>query len=302
MQDMPSRVGLIGLGLIGTALARRLIAAGFAVSGTDIAAEARARLAGLGGTPADDIATIARTCPRVLIAVFDSAQVEDVIEGPAGLLAVGDGARATRLVLNFATCDPDRMVALAARVAARGLDFLETPLSGASDQVARGEAVCLVGGDRAVMERADDLLRTVSDKAFFLGPVGNGAKAKLATNLILGLNRAALAEGLVYAERLGLPADAFFEAARHSAAYSAAMDVKGRKMITRDYATAGKVSQSAKDFALILVTARAHGQALPFAAAYAEAMAGCIAAGEGDWDNSAIVEQIRRLHRPPGGG
>jgi 3-hydroxyisobutyrate dehydrogenase-like beta-hydroxyacid dehydrogenase len=295
MQDTRSPLGLIGLGLIGTALARRLIAAGFAVMGYDVAAEARARLAGIGGTPVDTIAAIAETCPRVLIAVFNSDQVESVIEGEGGLLSVEGGARKTGQVLNFATCDPDRMVALAARAAARDLAFLETPLSGASDQVARGEAVCLVGGDRAALDAAQDIVQAVCAKSYFMGPVGNGAKAKLAANLILGLNRAAMAEGLVYAERIGLPLDAFFEAARNSAAYSAAMDIKGVKMIARDYATAGKISQSAKDFALILATAREHGQALPFATAYAEAMAGCIAAGEGDWDNSAIIEQIRRL-------
>ncbi|NVO15392.1 MAG: NAD(P)-dependent oxidoreductase [Rhodoplanes sp.] len=294
MQDTRSPLGLIGLGLIGTALARRLIAAGFAVTGYDVAAEARARLAGIGGTPVDTIAEIAENCPRVLIAVFNSDQVESVIEGEGGLLASDDAARKTRQVLNFATCDPDRMVALAARTEARGLAFLETPLSGASDQVARGEAVCLVGGDRAALDAAQDIVQAVCAKSYFMGPVGNGAKAKLATNLILGLNRAAMAEGLVYAERIGLPLDAFFEAARNSAAYSAAMDIKGVKMIARDYATAGKISQSAKDFSLILATAHQHGQALPFATAYAEAMAGCIAAGEGDWDNSAIIEDIRR--------
>lgn len=292
MQDTRSPLGLIGLGLIGTALAKRLLAAGFPVVGTDIAPDARARLAGLGGTAVDSVAEIARRCERVLIAVFNSDQVESVIEGADGLLATE--GRKTRVVLNFATCDPDRMVALAGRLAPRGLDFLETPLSGASDQVARGEAVCLVGGDEAVLAAARDVVEAVSGKHYFLGAVGNGAKAKLATNLILGLNRAALAEGLVYAERLGLPLDAFFEAARNSAAYSQAMDIKGRKMIERDFSTAGKVVQSAKDFALILQTAREHGQALPFAATYAEAMAGCIAAGEGDWDNSAIVEHVRR--------
>ncbi len=88
MQDTPSRLGLIGLGLIGTALARRLIGAGFAVTGYDISAEARGRLAGIGGTPAETIGEIARACPRVLIAVFNTEQVEGVIEGEGGLLSV----------------------------------------------------------------------------------------------------------------------------------------------------------------------------------------------------------------------
>ncbi|RAI44831.1 NAD(P)-dependent oxidoreductase [Rhodoplanes roseus] len=300
MQVSRSPVGLIGLGLMGTALAQRLLGAGHPVVGYDVAADARARLAGLGGTAVDTIGEIACRCERVLIAVFNSDQVESVIEGEGGLLSGDAAARKTRLALNFATCDPDRMTALADRLTPHGLAFLETPLSGSSEQVAAGEGVCLMGGDRAAMAAAADIITVVSAKHFDMGPVGNGAKAKLASNLILGLNRAALAEGLVYAELLGLPLDAFFEAARNSAAYSVAMDVKGRKMIERDYATAGKVSQSAKDFALILASARAHGQTLPFADAYAEAMAGCIAAGEGDWDNSAIIEHVRRLRARQG--
>ena len=288
-------LGLIGLGLIGTALARRLIAAGFSVAGYDIAAEARARLGDIGGTPIDTIAEIARSCPRVLIAVFNTEQVESVIEGAGGLLA--EPQRAARQVINFSTCDPGRMSALAQRCEARGLSFLETPLSGASDQVARGEAVCLVGGDKPALEESLDVIQVVCAKHYFMGAVGNGGKAKLATNLVLGLNRAALAEGLVYAERLGLPLDAFFEEVKNSAAYSEVMDAKGGKMVARDFRALGKIVQSAKDFGLILETAEAAGQRLPFAALYAEMMAGCVAAGEGEWDNAAIIENIRRLRK-----
>ena len=294
MDDNRTRLGLVGLGLIGTALARRLLAAGFSVKGYDIAAEAGARLAEIGGTPVASLAELARTCPRVLIAVFNTEQVESVIEGPDGLMAVPDASRAMRQVINFSTCDPGRMTALAGRCEARGLSFLETPLSGASDQVARGEAVCLVGGSEVVLRESLDVVTAVAGKHYFMGVVGNGGKAKLATNLILGLNRAALAEGLVYAERLGLPLDAFFDEVRNSAAYSAVMDVKGPKMVAREFRAQGKVVQSAKDFGLILKTAQEVGQRLPFAALYAEMMASCIAAGEGEWDNAAIIESIRR--------
>ena len=107
MHDNDTRLGLIGLGLIGTALARRVIQAGFSVVGYDVAPEARARLAACGGTPVETIAEIARTCPRVLIAVFNTEQVETVIEGPGGLLAEPEGRRETRQVINFSTCEPE---------------------------------------------------------------------------------------------------------------------------------------------------------------------------------------------------
>jgi hypothetical protein len=135
-----------------------------------------------------------------------------------------------------------------------------------------------------------DILAAISKRHHVLGALGNGNRAKLAINLILGLNRAALAEGLVFAERVGLPLEPFLEVARGSAAYSQAMDVKG------------KIAQSHKDFSLILDAAHDTGQELPFAEVYRALMLGCIAHGDADSDNSAIIEEIRRRHAPAPAG
>jgi 3-hydroxyisobutyrate dehydrogenase-like beta-hydroxyacid dehydrogenase len=107
-----------------------------------------------------------------------------------------------------------------------------------------------------------------------------------------------LAEGIVLAEKIGLDPDAFLAVARSSAAYSQVMDVKGERMIHRDFVAYGKIVQSLKDFSIIRDAAHAAGQELPFAELYLEMMRGCIEAGEGDWDNGAIVEEIRRRTRP----
>ena len=102
------------------------------------------------------------------------------------------------------------------------------------------------------------------------------------------------AEGLIFARRLGLPLEAFLEAAKGSAAYSQVMDTKGAKMIAGDFRPQGKVVQSLKDFRLILDAAAARDQPLPLAGIYAELMSACVAAGEGDLDNSAIIKEIGR--------
>jgi 3-hydroxyisobutyrate dehydrogenase-like beta-hydroxyacid dehydrogenase len=285
-------IGLVGIGLIGTALARRLLAAGFSVVGYDVDPAKRAQLQALGGGAAESLAELAGRCERFVLAVFNTDQVEDVVEGSGGLLDASRSGR--KLVLNASTCDPDRVAALAARVQPR-IALLETPLSGTSDQVARGEGVCLVGGDPAALDEASDILAAICRRHYFMGPVGNGGKAKLAINLILGLNRAALAEGLVFAERIGLPLEPFLKVARGSAAYSQIMDVKGEKMIAADFSAHGKVVQSLKDFSLIREAADRAGQPLPLATVYAELLQGCVASGEGEWDNSAIIQEIRRL-------
>jgi 3-hydroxyisobutyrate dehydrogenase-like beta-hydroxyacid dehydrogenase len=114
-------------------------------------------------------------------------------------------------------------------------------------------------------------------------------------NLILGLNRAALAEGLVFATRLGLDPVAFLEVARGSAAYSQVMDVKGNLMARREFRQPqSRVDQSLKDFTLMLDQARATGQDLPFASVYARMLEDCVAHGEAEWDNAAIADAIAR--------
>jgi 3-hydroxyisobutyrate dehydrogenase-like beta-hydroxyacid dehydrogenase len=297
MSETP-KVGLVGLGLIGTALAKRLRASGFQLVGTDVDSAAMARFAALGGRVLPSAAEVAAECARMLVAVFDTDQVEEVVTGKDG---VASAASLTdrRIVLVASTCDPDRIARLAERIEPQGVDLLEIPLSGSSGQVAAGEAVALVGGEEAVMEQCRDILAAIAKESCFMGLAGAGGRAKLAINLILGLNRAALAEGLVYAERMGLEPARFLEVARGSAAYSQVMDVKGDKMVAGDFAPQGRIVQSSKDFALILESAAGTGLTLPLARAYQQLMAGCMAAGEGDWDNSAVIQEIRRATPPP---
>ena len=295
MTDDRRTVGLIGLGLIGTALARRLLAAGFTVVGYDVDAARREKLAQIGGRPEASVAQVARTCHRIVVAVFNTDQVEQVIEGDGGLLAVTRDASESRTMLNVTTSDPERIAALAARSARRGLTLLEVPLSGTSEQVLHGDGVGLIGGEPGALEAAADILDAICPRRYFVGAVGNGGKTKLAVNLILGLNRAALAEGLVFAERLGLDVRAFLDVARGSAAYSQIMDVKGAKMVDGDFAAHGKVSQTLKDVHLMLDYASRAQQALPLTQVAETLLAGCVSHGEGDWDNCAVMQQIRRL-------
>jgi 3-hydroxyisobutyrate dehydrogenase-like beta-hydroxyacid dehydrogenase len=286
-----SAVGLVGLGLLGEALARRLLNAGFEVRGFDLDPAKNARLAGIGGRSAISVAAIAESCQPIVLAVFSTDQVETVVEREL-LPVVGDSSG--RIVLCASTCDPDRIALLGERVAARGLRFLETPVSGSSGQVSRGEGVGLVGGDLDVLSAAEPVLRALFATYFHIGKIGDGGRAKLAVNLILGLNRLALAEGLVFAERLGLDPAAFLEVARGSASYSQVMDVKGAKMVRGDFAPEGRVTQHLKDVHLMLEQAERVKQQLPLLEIHAGVLEACLRHGEGDLDNSIVVEEIRR--------
>ena len=131
-------------------------------------------------------------------------------------------------------------------------------------------------------------------KRFHIGRAGDGGRAKLAVNHILALNRLALAEGLVFAARLGLDPAAFLKVARSSAAASQVMDTKGPKMIAGEFSPEGRVRQSLKDAQLMLDQARKKGQKLPLLEIHADVLEACMRHGEGEHDNSIVIEEIRR--------
>ena len=162
-----SNVGLIGLGLVGIALARRLIGAGIKVTGFDIDAARREAFAALGGTAVTSVAEVARDCPRIISAVFNTEQLADVIEGKAGVLDAAAGA--PRTVLNVTTSDPDKVAALSARIAPQGVTLLEVPISGTSEQIIQGDGVGLIGGERNAFEACADILDAICPKRYFTG-------------------------------------------------------------------------------------------------------------------------------------
>lgn len=282
-------VGIVGLGFVGLALAERLLEAGEAVMGLDPDPARGALLSSQGGHVASSLAQMARACEAVLVAVYSAEQVEEVLFGTQGLTEGTD--RLTCLCVT--TCTPERATAMARRLEAGGHAFIEFPISGTSAQIRRGEATGLVAGD--IEARADHaaLLATLCPQRLEFGPAGDAARAKLGINLVLQLNRAALAEGLAFAEALGLEPAAFLTALRRSAAASAVMAGKGPKMAARDFRPESRIAQSLKDADMILETARSAGQPLPLMAAQRELLRDAIALIGGDLDSSAVIEAIR---------
>lgn len=287
-------IGIIGAGLMGTACTRRLIAAGFAVTGYDVDPAKSAALGALGGHAAPSIAELARHCHAVVIAVFNTEQVEAALEAPDGLLVSRPAGLPPLAAVCVSTCEPGRIARLALRLPPERIQFIEMPVSGTSEQVARGEALGLTGGDPAAAAGMSDLLDAICPRRHHLGAAGNGGRAKLAINLILGINRAALAEGLVFAECMGLDPARLLEVARDSAAYSQIMDIKGKKMVDGDFTPHGKIAQTLKDFSLMLEEAQRLQQQLPLAQTYTDIVEGCMSAGEAELDNAAVIREIRR--------
>jgi len=283
-------VGLIGLGLVGTALGRRLMAAGPAVLGFDRSEAACAAWREAGGRTAASLREMSRACPTVVLAVFDTAGVLEVIEGPGGLLEGGS----VETVIDCSTGDPEALQALSTRLAARGVTLIEAPLSGSSTLIAEGGATMLLGGEPTALARHEALLQALSPRRIHVGGAGMGARAKLATNLVLGLNRAVLAEGLVFAEQLGIAPATFLELVLATPARSDAALAKGERMVQGDFTPQSRVHQHLKDVMLMIDGARAAGQRLPLTETHAALLRAAVQAGDGELDNAAIVRQLRR--------
>ena len=273
-------VGVVGLGLMGTAIAGRLLAAGI---GTHVWNRTRARadpLLAAGARWSDDPFA---DCGTVVVSLYDGPAVRAVI-GP--FLAT---APPGRVVVDTSTVDPDTTLALAATANARGIAWLDAPISGSSVQTARGEATVLVGGDPGVVADRAWLWGILGGRMHHVGPVGSASRMKLVTNLVLGLNRAALAEGLVLARALGIDPASALAVLRDGPAASRQMETKGEKMVTGDFSVQARLAQHHKDVGLILDAARRAGLALPLAAAHRALLAEAIARGLGDLDNSAVI-------------
>jgi 3-hydroxyisobutyrate dehydrogenase-like beta-hydroxyacid dehydrogenase len=278
-------IGVIGLGLMGAALTERLLEHGYRVLVWNRTRAKASPLLAQGAEWSDNPLT---SCHRVIICLYTTEVVE------AMLAQLDTGLHAGQILLDTTTGDPVRTAALGARLAGRGVRYLDAPISGSSEQTRRGEATVLVGGDRATFEACADLWRVMGAKTIHVGPCGSAAKMKLITNLVLGLNRAALAEGLAFAEAIGISPAAALEAMAGSMAYSRAMDVKGRKMIEHDFTVQARLSQHLKDVGLMLQAAGKAGMPLPLADTHRRLMEQAEEAGLGELDNSAIIEVLRR--------
>lgn len=277
--------GLIGLGLMGGAIAHRLLGAGLRVLGYDIDPDKAVLIPGIETAASADAICLA--CNRIVIAVYDTSQVESVVEEL-------ETTAHPMIVLCTTTVEPRRIAFVAARAARYGITLIEAPISGTSAQVEAGKGVGLLTGPYDAIIRVGDILDAICPQRFFLGTTGNAAKAKLAINLVLQLNRAALAEGLVFAEKLGLAPAEFLKVLRSSPAASEVMAEKGEKMVHAEYTPQSHIAQTLKDAQIMIETAHRLGQNLPLMEVNAALLAAAIALRGSEADSAAVIEAIRK--------
>ncbi len=203
------------------------------------------------------------------------------------------GLRAGQILIDTTTGDPEQTRALGDRLARLGVDYLESPIAASSEQTRQGNAMAIVAGPANAFDACRDLFAAIAGKTIHVGTEwGGAAKVKLVNNLVLGLNRVALAEGLVFARAIGLDPGKTLDVLKEGNSYSGVMDTKGRKMVEGDFSLQAKLSQHAKDVRIILEEAARGGVSLPLSELHLRLLDEGIAAGLGEQDNSAIIRAI----------
>ncbi|GAN54655.1 NAD(P)-dependent oxidoreductase [Tanticharoenia sakaeratensis] len=284
------RIGFLGTGLMGAPMARRLAGAGFAVSAWNRSREKATALADAGIAAVDQLAEVARDARAVIGMLSSDDACRDVLLGDGGVLAaMAPGS--ILIVMSSISVPMARELADAA--AARGVACLDAPVSGGVAGAEAGTLAIMVGGDAAVFEDARDILRPMG-RPVRIGPVGTGALAKLANQMIVAGTIALVAEAFVLAEQGGADPARLREALAGGFADSIILQRQGQRMIVGDFVPGGPAKYQIKDSGAALALAGEVGLDLPVARLVDGLFRELVAAGDGELDHSALIRQVRR--------
>ncbi|WP_127753557.1 2-hydroxy-3-oxopropionate reductase [Devosia sp. 1566] len=288
-------IGFIGLGVMGRPMAGHLIAAGHQVALHRVK-EASQALVEQGGKALSSAQAVAKASDIVILMLPDTPDVEAVLFGPDGVAA---GLAPGKLVIDMSSISPIATKDFAKRIEALGADYLDAPVSGGEVGAKNAALTIMVGGKEAVFERALPLFQTMGKNITLVGGVGDGQTAKVANQIIVGLNIQAVAEALLFARKAGADPAKVREALMGGFAASRVLELHGERMIKQTFDPGFRIRLHRKDLALAVDAARALDLALPNAAATQQLMNAAVARGDGDKDHSALIRTLEAL---AGGG
>jgi len=286
------RVGFVGLGTMGGAMAANVARAGFHVTAWNRTPGRASDLQELGVELAASPAAVAAASDIVVTIVSDTPDVETVIFGEGG---VAGGAPAGSLVIDMSTISPSATRDYASRLAAQGVGMLDAPVSGGSEGAKKGTLSIFVGGEAADLERAHPVLAAMGTTITHVGPIGSGQAVKAVNQVILAGTYLGVAEGVVLAIKAGLDVEQVVGALSGGAAQSWVLANRSGRMLANDYPLGFKVALHRKDLGIALQLARETGTALPISALCEQLEVGLIGTGHADDDMSAVARSIREL-------
>ena len=258
------RLGFIGIGNMGSRIARRLIDHGYVVSVYDKHFENVSALVASGAVPASSIADLVRASDVVLSCLSNDEVVRSVYIGPAGVLA---NTRPGSIVLEMSTISPATSRELSRLGSQSGLDILDIAISGSTPAAEQGALTLLAGGDQAVFDSVSPILQTIARQSFYLGPSGSGTTMKLVVNALLGVGMQVVAEAVAFGEKAGLDRNLLLDVLAKTAVIPPALTGKLARVAKNDYSPQFPLGLMNKDFRLILETAAQLAVSMPATAA-----------------------------------
>jgi 2-hydroxy-3-oxopropionate reductase len=287
-----TRIGFIGLGIMGKPMAKNLLKAGHSLVVYDIvpagADEVVAAGAARGSSPKD----VAGQTEIVITMVPDGPEVEQAVLGSNGVL---EGAKKGTIVVDMSSISPMVAQKVGAKCEAQGIDFLDAPVSGGEPKAIDGTLAIMVGGKQEIFDKVEPILKTMGSTVVLTGKVGAGNVTKLANQIMVACNIAAMGEALVLATKAGLDPEVVFNAVKAGLAGSTVLNVKAPMVYTRNFKPGFRVRLHQKDLRNALLAAESLKVSLPLTSAVQNILVSLMNNGKGDLDHSAIVQFIEEM-------
>ena len=285
-------IGFIGLGIMGRPMARNLMKAGHALVVYDVVAEAVNELVAAGAAPADSPASLAAKVKTIITMLPNGPEVVEVITGKIGIL---DGAAKGTVIIDMSSIAPLVSKEMHRRCAEKGMKFIDAPVSGGEPKAVDGTLAIMVGCDEAEFGPVVPLLKTMGTSVVRTGEVGSGNVTKLANQIVVALNIAAISEAYVLATKAGVDPQLVFDAIKGGLAGSTVMNAKSPMILDRNFKPGFKLKLHIKDLANAIETGHQVGVPLPLTSAVMEMMQALSVDGFAENDHSVLVQYFEKL-------
>ncbi|MCG8158403.1 2-hydroxy-3-oxopropionate reductase [Brenneria goodwinii] len=286
------KIGFIGLGIMGKPMSKNLLKAGYSLVVMDRNTEAVAEVVAAGATSADSPKLVAEQCDIIITMLPNSPHVKEVVLGENGVI---DGARAGSVVIDMSSIAPLASREIAAALAGKNIGMLDAPVSGGEPKAIDGTLSVMVGGDKALFDSSVDIMKAMAGSVVHTGDIGAGNVTKLANQVIVALNIAAMSEALVLATKAGVNPELVYQAIRGGLAGSTVLDAKAPMVLDRNFKPGFRIDLHIKDLANALDTSHGVGAQLPLTAAVMEMMQALKADDLGTADHSALARYYEKL-------
>jgi 2-hydroxy-3-oxopropionate reductase len=283
------RVGFVGLGIMGTAMARNLVRAGHELIVHNRTRTKAEQLAKDGAKISDAPREVAEKSDIIITMVPGPPEVEEVVAGEDGML---EGAREGCLIVDMSTSSPVLARRLFRAAKDRGVGMLDAPVSGGDIGAAEATLSIMVGGDEDDFWRARPLFEAMGETVVHVGGPGAGQVVKACNQIVVALVIEAVSEALVLGSKAGVEPEKVIEVLSGGLAANKILGVKAEKLISHDFAPGGKVEYHRKDLGIALAAGREDGAALPATALVDQMFGALVAKGRGGWDHSALITLI----------